>query len=132
MTSPRPAPAVTDVNRAFWTGGASGQLLIQRCTCGRWIHPPVPSCPNCGGTELRPEAVSGRATVFTFTVNRHPYDPSIPLPYVIAVVELVEQAGLRLTTNIVNCPADAVEVGMDVKVTFEQQDELFIPLFEPA
>jgi uncharacterized protein len=126
------APAVTDLNRAYWTGGAEGRLLIQRCApCGRWIHPPVDRCPECGGAELRPEPVSGRGTVFTFTVNRHPFNPTVPVPYVIALVELDEQADLRLTTNIVNCPPEEVKVGMPVQVLFEQQDGLYVPLFEP-
>ena len=132
MTAPRPAPAVTDLNRAFWTGGATGRLLIQRCRCGRWNHPPTDACPTCGSRELDVEPVSGRGTVFTYTVNRHVFDPSVPVPYVIAIVELVEQAGLRITSNIVNCPVDEVTVGTPVQATFEQQGELSIPLFEPA
>jgi len=131
-TAARPAPAVTDLNRDFWTGGGNGKLLIQRCECGRWVHPPAPTCPACGGGALRPEAVSGRGRVFTYTVNRHPFDPSVPVPYVIAVVEPVEQPGLRITTNIVNCPVDSVRIGMEVQVLFEPQGELYIPLFEPA
>jgi uncharacterized OB-fold protein len=53
------------------------------------------------------------------------------VPYVIAIVELVEQDGLRFTTNIVHCPPDRVEIGMPVRVLFEEQGEVFVPLFEP-
>jgi hypothetical protein len=35
-----------------------------------------------------------------------------------------------LTTNIVGCPVDAVEIGDRVRVTFEQHGEVFLPLFE--
>jgi hypothetical protein len=35
-----------------------------------------------------------------------------------------------LTTNIINCPVDAVEFGDRVRVVFEQQDDVWIPLFE--
>src|SRR5204862_5054057 len=87
----RMLPTLTPENRHFWTGGAGGKLLILRCsTCGRWVHPPAPACPD-DGSELRPEAVSGAGTVFTYTVNRHPYNPAVPPPYVIAIVELPEQ-----------------------------------------
>lgn len=128
----RMAPAVTELNRPYWTGGAEGRLLIQRCApCGRWLHPPVDRCPACGGAELRAEPVCGRGTVFTFTVNRHPFNPTVPLPYVIALVELEEQSDLRLTTNIVNCPPEEVAVGMPVQVLFEEQDGLYFPVFEP-
>jgi len=58
--------------------------------------------------------------------------PGLEVPYVIAIVELVEQRNLRLTTNIVGCPPDAVHIGMPVKVKFERaSDEISLPVFEP-
>ena len=41
------------------------------------------------------------------------------------LVELPEQAGLRLTTNVVGCPADDVHIGMKVKVAFEHRDPVW-------
>jgi uncharacterized OB-fold protein len=77
--------------------------------------------------------VSGHGTVFTFTVNRHQYHPDVPPPYVIAIVELAEQPGLRFTTNIVDCDPDEVTIGMPVTVTFEPIDgALWVPVFRPA
>jgi uncharacterized protein len=131
-SAPRILPAITDLNRAFWTGGANGELLIQRCaSCGRWVHPPTDRCPACAG-ELHPEPVSGNGTVFTFTVNVQPFHPDVPPPYVIAIVELDEQDDLRLPTNIVHCDADALYVGMPVRVLFEPNGDVFVPVFEPS
>lgn len=132
VTPPRILPRLTAVNQAFWTGGAAGQLLIQRCSsCRRWVHPPVERCPVCAGA-LVPEPVSGRGTIFTFTVNFHEYNPAVPPPYVIAIVELDEQADLRLPTNIVSCEPDQLRCGLAVRVRFEQHGEVFVPVFEPA
>jgi uncharacterized protein len=129
---PRMLPPLTDANRAFWTGGANGELLILRCaTCRRWVHPPAATCPD-DGCALAPEAVSGRGTVFSFTVNRHIYNPAVPPPYVIAIVELDEQPNLRFTTNIVGCAPEDVAIGMPVTVTFEPHGEVFVPVFQPA
>ncbi|MGD9798132.1 MAG: Zn-ribbon domain-containing OB-fold protein [Acidimicrobiia bacterium] len=129
---PRMLPPLTDVNRAFWTGGARGELLILRCpTCRRWVHPPRATCPDDGGA-LAPEPVSGRGTVFSFTINRHVYNPAVPPPYVIAIVELEEQAGLRFTTNIVGCAPEDVTMEMPVVVGFEAHGEVFVPVFSPA
>jgi uncharacterized protein len=129
--APRMLPSVTDANREFWTSGARGELRIPRCgACGTWVYPPTPSCGECGG-ELHYDTVSGKGTVFTFTINRHPYNPEIPLPYVIALVELDEQVGLRLITNVVNCDPEDVVIGMPVRVTFEDRGEVFVPVFEP-
>jgi len=77
--------------------------------------------------------VSGKGTVFTFTVNRHAFNPTVPVPYVIAIVELVEQADLRFMTNIVDCDVDTVHIGMPVEVTFEPAgDAAWAPVFRPA
>jgi uncharacterized protein len=125
-------PSISDRNRHFWTGGSDGALHILRCQdCRFWIHPPVDTCPSCESTHLSAEPTTGLGTVFTYTVNRHPYNPAVPVPYVIAIVELDDQPGLRFTTNIVNIDPEKVEVGMPVRVAFERYDEVFVPVFEP-
>ncbi len=84
------------MNRHFWTGGADGEHRILRCgACCRWLHPPSGACPLCHAATLAPEPVSGRATVFTFNPNWYPFNPAVPLPTVIALVELREQEGRR-------------------------------------
>jgi uncharacterized OB-fold protein len=129
--APRILPTLNDRNRPFWTGGANGQLLIQRCTaCGRWVHPPVDACPSCGGA-LVAEAVSGHGTIFTFTVNEQQFHPDVAPPYVIAIVVLDEQDDLRLPTNIVDAEPESLEIGMPVHVQFEQHGEVFVPVFTP-
>jgi uncharacterized OB-fold protein len=128
----RVLPLVTPQNEHFWTGGASGELRFLRCrACRHWIHPPAPICPACLGRDLAPEPVSGRAEVATFTVNHQPWIPGFDPPYVVAIVELPEQRGLRLTTNLVGCAPEAVRIGMPVRVVFEQHEDVWIPLFEP-
>jgi uncharacterized OB-fold protein len=127
-----PAPQVDDDNRAFWTGGRDGELRINRCgDCGFYIHPPTPRCPQCLSERVAPEPVSGRGHVYTFTVNQRAWAPGLDVPYVIAIVELEEQHGLRLMTNIVGCPPDAVTVDMPVQVEFREQGDAFAPVFRP-
>jgi len=128
-------PELTDHNRSFWTGGADGRLHIPYCAaCARWVLPPEAQCPNCDAPlDVRP--VSGDGTVFTYTVNHHPFNPAVPPPYVIAIVELVEQPDLRLAANIVDCEPDSVSMGMPVAVRFERHevpgDVVFVPVFTP-
>jgi uncharacterized OB-fold protein len=127
---PLPIPQITDDNGAFWTGGRDGQLLITRCTsCGFWVHPPSPRCPRCLSDAVEPEAVSGRGTVYSFTINRQAWVPDLEVPFVLAIVELDEQPGLRLMTNIVDGRPDDVEIGMPVEVAFVERGEAFVPVF---
>jgi uncharacterized protein len=131
--TPRMLPPLTPLNRPFWTSGADGELQVLRCrTCRHWIHPPVSPCPNCGGAELASEPVSGEGTVFTYTINWHPFNPAVPVPIVIAIVELPEQAGLRFTTNLVDCAPADVRIGLPVEVRFEQHGDIWVPVFAPA
>lgn len=135
-SGPRMLPALDDANRAFYTGGGEGQLLVGRCAsagCRRWALPPNATCPACG-SELVAEPVSGRARLMTWTVNSHPYHPDVAVPYVIAIVVLEEQEDLRVATNLVDVPAsdEALRAGMALTVAFENHGEVFYPVFRPA
>jgi uncharacterized OB-fold protein len=131
MTMVRKLPQLTAESEPFWRGGAAGELLIFRCRdCERWFHPPTPLCPKCGGLDVGPQPVSGRGRVATFTVNHQAWDPALDVPFVIAIVELVEQAGLRFLTNIVDCPPEEVAIDMPVRVVFQQHEDVWLPLFK--
>jgi len=126
-------PEVTPENEHFWRGGAQGELRLLRCgDCRAYVHPPAPVCGGCLSTRLAPEAVSGRAELLTYTVNHHLWIPGFDPPYVVAIVELPEQPGLRLTTNVVGCGPEEVSIGMRLRVVFEEADDgIWIPLFAP-
>jgi uncharacterized OB-fold protein len=131
----RPAPALTALNRPFWSSGANGVLRMQRCTCcGRLCHPPALLCPYDHATTEYVE-LSGRGVVESWTVNRHQWFPGFAPPYLIALVNPVEDQRVRLLTNLVNVDPDEVTQNMPVQVVFDRcidgEDEVFIPLFEP-
>lgn len=131
MAAPRPLPRLDDSNRAFWTGGADRELRLTRCgDCGTFIHPPRPVCRYCLSENVAPEAVAGTGVVDTFTVNYQKWHPAMDVPFVIARVAIDGAPGVFLTTNIVGCPVEAVDVGDRVRVTFLQQDDVYLPLFE--
>jgi uncharacterized OB-fold protein len=132
----RVLPRLDDTNRDFWTGGARGELRFWRCQdCGYYLHPPQPLCPKCHSKRMATEPVSGKATLASYTINHQAWMPGPELPYVVAIVELVEQDALRLTTNLVKCPHEQIRVGMPVRVVFEHHadadGDIYIPLFEP-
>ena len=116
----------------FWTSGADGVLRFLRCNaCGFFIHPPGPVCPRCLSRDVAPQAVSGRGHVETFTVNHQQWIPGSDA-YIIAWVSMDEQPDVRLTTNLVDVEPDDVHVGMPVQVLFEQNEDVWIPLFRPT
>ena len=129
-----PVPVPTDDDRAFWSGGACGKLLIHRCAvCRHWFHPPAPVCPQCHARDVGPEPVSGRGTVWAVTVNHQLWFEAFPPPYAVAIVELAERPGLRLLSNVVGSDPDVVRAGMDVHVAFRRvTDDVWLPVFQAA
>jgi uncharacterized OB-fold protein len=70
--------------------------------------------------------------VHTFTVNHQAWMPGLEPPYVVAIVALPEQVGLRLTTNVLDVDPSDVFIGMEVDVRFEHHDDVWIPVFVPT
>jgi hypothetical protein len=129
----RVLPELNADNELFWTSGAQGTLQLLRCVaCKHWLHPAGPVCPVCLCDELRPEPVSGLATVFSYTVNHQAWVSGLSVPYAIVIVELAEQAGLRLLTNVVGCPLEDVRIGMPVRLVFEAVEDVHLPQVEPV
>ncbi len=111
---PQPAPDLD--TKGFWEATAAGKLAICRCkACRLWMQPPLERCRGCG-EETRFEQVSGDGTICSFTVIRHPAVPGYleNLPYIVAMVELVEQKGLLLPTRLLDATPDETRIGQRV------------------
>jgi acetyl-CoA acetyltransferase/uncharacterized OB-fold protein len=131
-TPGRPLPLITADNEFFWTSGADGTLRLQECkACDSLIHPPAPVCRYCRSRDMGVRAVSGNATLAGFTVNHRFSVPGLPAPYVVAQVAIAEDPRVRLTTNIVECQPDRLELGQRMEVVFEQVEDVWLPLFRP-
>ena len=70
--------------------------------------------------------------VHSWTISRYEWQPGLTPPYVIAEIELVEQAELRLTSGLVEVALDDVRIGMPVDVCFVRSGDAYIPLFRPV
>jgi uncharacterized OB-fold protein len=131
-----PIPLPNALTAFFWDAISRGELQILRCqNCGHYVHYPRPICDNCQELNLAPETVSGAAHLYTYTWATQAFHPYYvdKIPYCIAVVELVEQPGLRLTTNIVDCAREDIKTGMALQVKFVAVTQgLTLPLFAPA
>lgn len=117
----------------FWEGCKRHELLIQECeSCGKRQFYPRRLCSACAGTALRWLRTSGRGTVVSWTVVRHPVSPAYAddVPYVIALIELDE--GPVMMSSVVDCEIERMASGMPVEVCFEDwTDEITMPKFRP-
>lgn len=122
-------------NIAHYRGMLTGRLLINRCqSCGYWIYPHRPLCPECLSWDVKADEVSGRGTLFMFTLIHQARDPKVRLeePIAVAAVELAEQQGLRYLSSIVHCPTHKLKHDMPLQLTWIEQDGIKVPAFEPA
>ena len=127
----RPLPRLTVDNHFFWTSGKDGKLRFLECQdCKTFIHPPNPICHHCLSENLKPEAVPGTGTVSMVTVNHQAWRPDLPTPYVVARIAIDTAPGVFLTSNVIECPVDEVAIGDKVHVVFENQDDVWFPLFK--
>jgi uncharacterized OB-fold protein len=132
-TSNKPVPVPDELSRPFWEAAKERRLAIQRCgSCGYYNHPPRLFCDACLGQELRFEAVSGRGTVYTFTVM-HQRDVAgfeADAPFINIVVELAEQPKLLMVSNLPIAQRAKVSIGAPVEVDFEDRgDGVVVPQF---
>jgi len=120
--SDRLAPTTTPDSKFFWDGLNDGKLLIQRCTgCRTLRHPPRPMCPRCNSLEWDAIEASGRGTVYSFVMPRHPPWPWFEgQTYIVALIELEE--GTRILSNLRDVDPAAVTIGMPVEAFFERFD----------
>ena len=116
----------------FWEGTRVGELRIQTCNaCGVRRHPPGPACPECGALDRGHVVASGRGTVFSYVVHRHPPVPGRELPILLVVVDLEE--GVRMVGELVGTEPEKVEIGMPVVVDFQEiDDDLTLPVWRMA
>ena len=93
----------------------------------------MPHCPSCLGLELQFEEVAGHGIVHQYSIIRESKADGFEeyVPYVAVAVELAEQPGLLVATNLVGESAPDVYVGMPVHLIFEGSEEFRLPQFTP-
>lgn len=117
----------------FWAAAKEHRLVAPRCrSCGTFRLPPSPFCPECQSQEVDWVVLTGRATVFSFSVVR-----GLPglaeLVLVPVVLELDGAPGVHLVSNLVGAEPDAVEIDDEVEVDFVAiADGWVLPVFRPV
>ena len=139
MTEPAPSPPLPlldEMSRPFWEGVEDRKLMILRCNeCGTYIHWPRPACRNCLSADLAPAEVSGKGTLYSWSVATQPFHPFYvdKVPYLFATIALAEQADLRIVSNLVDCSEADLRIDAPVEVVYRQvSPELTLPLFRLA
>jgi uncharacterized protein len=135
----RPVPIPDPVTAFYWDSAKEGRLTVQGFEGTDILqHPPSPVAELPGGmkgTEGKPIAVevSGRGTLFAFTILRQPFHPGFvdAVPMIIGLTELDDAPGVRIMTNIVDADPDELRCGLPMEVVFEERGDFALPQFRP-
>ncbi|MFQ6076790.1 MAG: Zn-ribbon domain-containing OB-fold protein [Candidatus Bathyarchaeia archaeon] len=99
------------------------RLVGSRCKdCGKMYYPPRMVCRRCGSRELEEVELAKRGKLVTFTVIRSPprgYEEYVP--YVVGIIEL--EGGVRVLSQVVDCPIEEAKTGMELEATFRKVTE---------
>lgn len=116
-------------NAWWWQMADEGKLGIQRClACKTLRHPPRPMCGECHSLQWDAVESSGRGTICSYTVLRHPRFPGYEYPLVIVLVDLEE--GTRFTAQLVGAEPEDVDFGQPVRMLIQEDPDGFrLPVF---
>ena len=137
-----PLPDLDDeLTAPFYAAAARGELVMPRCaSCGEIVWYPEAVCPADGGV-LNWEPVSGNGTLFSWAVVRRAFLPAFAdmVPFVTALVALVEDPRVRVPTYIVDVAPETLVADAPVHVVFRPlsfatvpDKEVVVPMFTPV
>jgi uncharacterized OB-fold protein len=123
---------LADLAAPFFAACEEHRLVMPRCdACGELFFYPTVLCPYCHHSGHSWVDVTGDATLYTFTEIFRPLAEGMRTPYTVAVVELAE--GVRMMSNVVDCPSENLQIGMRLRVDFRRNWEgRLLPMFIPA
>lgn len=133
--APKPtriAPIVTLDAKTFWEAADREEFIGQKCgDCDKFVFPPRPMCPHCHSLNRQDVQLSGKGTVHSWTIPRHPHPFGFKESPIVAVIQLAE--GTRMVSNLVGVGYDEVKQDMEVEVAFEPtMNNHKVPVFRPV
>lgn len=90
-------------------------------------------CPKCWSNEISSTEVSGKGTLYSVVFYHQGRGASgaLAAPLPIGVIELAEQTGLRMTSEITDAQHEDIVIGMPVELTWTNFEGAPVPAFRP-
>ncbi len=112
-----PAPEIRPEAKPYWDALAKGTFQIQRCkACGNKYHYPRPFCPACMSRDVEWLPVSGKGTIYSFTLVRNKGAVAS------APVFVTLEEGPTILSALVDCDYDKLAIGQAVKLKLLPSD----------
>ncbi len=133
-TITRPLPTITEDHAEFWVATKAHELKLQKCDrCSRFWYYPGPVCHYCSSREFTWTAVSGRGTIYSYSVleraKGNPFEDDVPITIILVRLE----EGPVMMSNLVDYEPGQLAIDAPVVVDYEDVDErVTLPVFRPA
>ena len=130
-----PLPQPSWDNYKFWEYCKQHELRTQKCSdCGSYRYYPRPACPDCHSMQFEWAKVSGKGSVYSYTIAYNPVLPyfadKVPLP--VGVIKL-DEGNVFMVGRIMDTAPEDVKIGMAVEVMFEDvAEDISLPQWRPA
>lgn len=130
----RPLPTISPDNEEFWKSTREHAAKLQRCNvCSHFWYYPGPVCHHCGAQDWTWTALSGKGTIYSYSVleraKGNPYENDVP----IAIVLVRLEEGPVIMSNLVDYEPADLAIDAPVEMTYEDvNDEVTLAVFVPA
>ncbi|MBT4521225.1 MAG: nucleic acid-binding protein [Halieaceae bacterium] len=116
----------------YWEGIKQRKLVFQKCgECETFSHPPRVMCPNCKAQNWVWVESSGKGRVYSWTVLRQEVHPAFRVPFEVVLIEMDNEEGVRIVSNMVDCNPDEIDFDMPVELCFKEvTEEWALPFFK--
>jgi uncharacterized OB-fold protein len=130
----RPLPTITEDHAQFWRAAKERRLELQRCNrCHEFWYYPGPVCHFCSSTDFTWTPVSGRGTIYSYSVlhraKGNQFEDDVPISVILVRLE----EGPVMMSNLVDYDDEDLRIDAPVVVDFDDvNDEVTVPIFRPA
>ena len=130
----RPLPTITEDHAEFWVATKAHELKLQKCDrCGRFWYYPGPVCHYCSSREFTWTAVSGKGTIYSYSVleraKGNPFEGDVPITIILVRLE----EGPVMMSNLIDYEPGQLRIDAPVTVDYEDvDDQVTLPVFRPA
>lgn len=116
---------VSPESEVFWNAAKEEKFLVKKCKpCGKVHWYPRAICPFCMSPDTEWVPSAGKGKIYSYS---HMARANLTIAYVTL------EEGPSMMTNIVDCDANALKIGQDVKLVFKDSDKGYkVPMFTPA
>ena len=125
-------PFAESFEEGFWEAITRRELAFQRCNqCGTWLHPPRPMCHKCKSCDLKWEKSSGKGKIYSWVTFTREVNPLYSVPFEVVLVEMEDEEGVRIISNMLDTDPDELYIDMPVEVDFiDVPPEFVLPIFK--